>query len=96
MREPTDQEILDILQEECAEVIHIVSKIRRFGMYDKHPTHFASNYEKFAGELKDLLAMIQWTDSRYRITGSAEELATSISDKHDKVRRYLRDDKEKV
>lgn len=44
------QEILDILQEECAEVIQAVSKIRRFGAKD--------NMETLCKEMADVLTMI--------------------------------------
>lgn len=54
----TDNEVMDILQEECAEVIQAVSKIRRFGMNNsKHDTS-QTNREHLEEELGDMLAMI--------------------------------------
>jgi hypothetical protein len=56
-------EILGILQEECAEVIQIISKIRRFGLdsvnpYD--PEHLrVSNLVKLHDELGDVQGMIE-------------------------------------
>ena len=52
------QETLDILQEECAEVIQAVSKIRRFGIEGKHPNHDYNNREHLEEEVGDMLAMI--------------------------------------
>jgi NTP pyrophosphatase (non-canonical NTP hydrolase) len=51
-------EVLDILQEECAEVIQAVSKIRRFGMDNFKYTGQETNKEHFEQELGDVLAMI--------------------------------------
>lgn len=53
-----NNEVMDILQEECAEVIQAVSKIRRFGMDNsKHGTG-QTNKEHMEEELGDMLAMI--------------------------------------
>lgn len=51
-------EIMDILQEECAEVIQAVSKCRRFGIDNYKPGKPKSNREHLEDELGDLLAMI--------------------------------------
>lgn len=53
-----NNEVMDILQEECAEVIQAVSKIRRFGMDNsKHGTD-QTNRAHLEEELGDMLAMI--------------------------------------
>ena len=49
---------MDILQEECAEVIQAVSKIRRFGMDNAKPGKPKTNREHLEEELGDLLAMV--------------------------------------
>ena len=53
-----NNEVMDILQEECAEVIQAVSKIRRFGIEGKHPDKPYNNREHLEEELGDMLAMI--------------------------------------
>lgn len=54
------EEILSILQEECAEVIQIISKIRRFGEYNVHPnTPTSTNLLRLHEELGDVIAMIE-------------------------------------
>ena len=53
-----NNEVMDILQEEAAEVIQAVSKIRRFGWESKHPTSAQTNLEHLEEELGDVLAMI--------------------------------------
>lgn len=49
---------MDILQEECAEVIQAVSKVRRFGMDNYKPGKPLTNREHLEEELGDLLAMV--------------------------------------
>lgn len=41
----TTNEVMDILQEECAEVIQAVSKIRRFGIDNHKPGKSKTNRE---------------------------------------------------
>ena len=53
-----ENEVLDILQEECAEVIQAVSKIRRFGIGNLKPGKPKTNLEHLEEELGDMLAMI--------------------------------------
>jgi len=57
---PRQQEILTITQEECAEVIQVVSKIFRFGLGCEHVSSHRgiTNTEKLCEEVGDLLAMI--------------------------------------
>jgi NTP pyrophosphatase (non-canonical NTP hydrolase) len=52
------EEVMDILQEECAEVIQAVSKIRRFGVDNAKPGKPKTNREHLEEELGDMLAMI--------------------------------------
>ena len=49
---------LDILQEECAEVIQAVSKISRFGLDNFKPGKPKTNREHLEEELGDMMAMI--------------------------------------
>ena len=52
------QEVLDILQEECAEVIVEISKCRRFGL---NSLHYKTNQQHSAmleTEIGDMLAMV--------------------------------------
>lgn len=52
------KEVMDILQEECAEVIQAVSKISRFGINNYKPGKPKTNREHLEEELGDMLAMI--------------------------------------
>jgi NTP pyrophosphatase (non-canonical NTP hydrolase) len=50
--------ILDICQEECAEVIQAISKVKRFGLYQVHPDTGVSNKQALEEELGQLQCMI--------------------------------------
>ena len=52
------KEVMDILQEECAEVIQAVSKISRFGIDNFKPGKAKTNREHLEEELGDMIAMI--------------------------------------
>lgn len=79
-------EILDIMQEECAEVIQAVSKVRRFGAHNHHPERQQTNQEELEEEVGDLLAMI---DLLYT-TGLLRRPYTTLARqaKTEKLRRY--------
>lgn len=49
---------LDILQEECAEVILAISKIKRFGWDSIHPEGGVDNRARLAQELGDVEAIV--------------------------------------
>ena len=51
------QEILDITQEECAEVIQAISKCRRFGLDNSHKSGLTQR-ENLTQEIGDILCMI--------------------------------------
>ncbi len=90
-REPTYQEVLDVLAEECAEVIHIISKMRRFGIEETHPDTGVPNEVHLREELFDLLAMINWSFHMSKSMPLIDEILNHETMKRDKVRRYLRE-----
>lgn len=51
-------EAMGILQEECAEVIQIVSKCRRFGLDETHLKSGKTNRDRLTEEIGDVLALI--------------------------------------
>lgn len=53
-----ENEILHILQEECAEVIQAISKCFRFGINNINPNTNISNIKSLELEIGDMLAMI--------------------------------------
>lgn len=52
-------EILSILQEECAEVIQAVSKVNRFGFSGLNPKDNRNNRQHLEEEIGDLICMIE-------------------------------------
>ena len=65
-REQQIQYLLDKLQEEAAEVIQAVSKIRRFGPHNHHPDRQSTNLQELENELEDLQAILyKLEDLRY-------------------------------
>lgn len=57
-QELVTQWLLDKLQEEAAEVIQAVSKVRRFGDQNHHPDRETTNKDELVSELTDLLAIL--------------------------------------
>jgi NTP pyrophosphatase (non-canonical NTP hydrolase) len=53
-----ESEIMDIAQEECAEVIQAISKVRRFGWLSKHPSSQQTNRQHLEEEIGDLMCMV--------------------------------------
>lgn len=70
------EEALDILQEECAEVIQVVSKIKRFGM--------KSNQEKLVQEIGDVYCMMQIIQDLNIINW--EDVLVAAKNKEDKLK----------
>lgn len=79
-------EILDILQEECAEVIQMVSKCRRFGIDQQHLKANQPNRDKLTEEIGDVLAMINLC-IRYNIIDNNAVL-TAQENKFNKLKQW--------
>lgn len=58
LRQAQTNFLLDKLQEEAAEVIQAVNKIRRFGENNKHPDRTTTNKQDLVNELEDFLAIL--------------------------------------
>jgi len=52
-------EILDILQEECAEVVQAISKVRRFGLDTEYANGTGTQREHLVQELGDVSLLIE-------------------------------------
>lgn len=77
-----NEEIMTILQEECAEVIQAVSKVRRFGLSD--------NVGELKKELCDLICMIELMKEFNVIPMSYEEQLENIFQKREKLKKFSR------
>jgi len=58
LRQAQTNWLLDKLQEEAAEIIQAVSKIRRFGENAHHPDRTTTNKQELVNELEDFLAIL--------------------------------------
>jgi NTP pyrophosphatase (non-canonical NTP hydrolase) len=82
-----EKEILNILSEECAEVIQCISKIHRFGWDSENPTKPGyNNKDHLTEELGDLLCMIDIISAKANINQST--LHQHIVNKVGKLRKY--------
>ena len=76
-----DIELLGLLQEECAEVIQIASKIRRFGIesYNPYIGETTTNRILLEREIADILAIVSLLCSRGMI--SPARIAANVATK---------------
>jgi NTP pyrophosphatase (non-canonical NTP hydrolase) len=89
-----EKEILDITQEECAEVIVAISKISRFGLDNIKPGKPKTNREHLAEELGDLQAMIDLC-VKFNLVGS-EQISIAADNKIAKLKVWSNIFKEDV
>lgn len=85
------EEYLTILQEECAEVIQAISKIKRFGKYSRNPylENSKNNKTTLNEEIGDLLAMIDIIIQESDLL-DAELINSSKEKKKTKVPKWLK------
>lgn len=79
-------EAMDILQEECAEVIQAVSKCRRFGLNNIKPGKLRTNLECLEEEIGDLLAMVDILVEHNVL--SYDNLQTANKAKKEKLKKW--------
>jgi NTP pyrophosphatase (non-canonical NTP hydrolase) len=72
------EEILDILQEECGEVIQVASKVKRFGL--------KSNRDRLTQELGDLYCMMTLLEAHDMVDW--EEVLAAAKAKEDKLKTW--------
>jgi NTP pyrophosphatase (non-canonical NTP hydrolase) len=80
MLNKVQEEILTILQEECAEVIQAVSKVRRFGE--------AGNIEQLEQEVADVLCMINLAYKHGIMVKNEERVQNRITVKEEKLKQF--------
>jgi len=80
------EEALGILQEECAEVIVEVSKIRRFGLDTVHHKTGLNHKDMLSLEVGDVLAMVDILLEQGVLTQA--ELDIAKQSKKDKLRKW--------
>ena len=83
-----EDHLLDILIEECAEVIQRATKAKRFGLLEVQPEQALTNGRRIAYEVNDLVAVADM------LLGSSWEDAEAIIAKKHKVEHFLEYSKE--
>lgn len=82
-------EVLNILSEECAEVIQAVSKINRFGLHNRYPDETApTNIQHLNLEIADVLAVILVLQSKYPHLFEQALISEGITNKIAKLKKY--------
>jgi NTP pyrophosphatase (non-canonical NTP hydrolase) len=79
-------EIMNILSEECAEVIQAISKCNRFGLENAKPGKPLTNAQHLEGEIGDLLAMVDLLQSMGVVTEDGMEKAKQA--KFEKLKKW--------
>lgn len=84
---PRQREILDILIEECAEVIQRATKMLRFGVEEVQPQQHLTNKDRLSFELGDLKAIVnEAIEARLADRATIENSAVA---KRRKLERYM-------
>jgi hypothetical protein len=83
--------VLQCLQEECAEVIQIASKISRFGAYSRNPEdpNSLSNIELLHQEIGDVYAVLEVLKNQTVLTIDDELIEKMKQKKLEKLEIYL-------
>ena len=79
-------EIMNILSEECAEVIQAISKCHRFGLDNFKPGKPLTNAQHLEGEIGDLLAMVDLLKSNNIVTQQGLDAAKTA--KIEKLKKW--------
>lgn len=80
------EHLLNVLIEECAEVIQRATKAKRFGLWEIQPEQRLTNQERLVYELNDLVATADLLLCKERAGWPNQDLMRA---KQEKVLRYL-------
>lgn len=84
MMNNTETEALVILQEECAEVIQVISKIHRFGMDGKYGDK--TNNQRLVQEVGDVFALVAYLIERNVI--DEDSITSAAEKKQNKLKKF--------
>ena len=91
MKHLTDEqdEILNLLSEECAEIIKEVSKVRRFGFESRNPEGKVHR-DALQQEIGDVLAIVYSITRKYPEICRDEDLEKAIKFKIPRLKKYVK------
>lgn len=83
---------LGLLTEECAEVIQMVNKIKRFGLYERYPKDPLNNLERLRNEVIDVLVTIENLEINHSLDLGLRNVTSDriarFCAKYDKIYQY--------
>jgi len=82
-----DRELFNIMQEECAEIIHRLSKSLRFGLLEKQPGQKLTNKDRLSDEVGDLLCIVTMCEERDLL--SVKRIGRAMKAKERKLHKYM-------
>lgn len=90
---PAQQESLDLLQEECGELIVIISKVKRFGLMSENPEQpGVSAQNRLIQEMGDVIALIDLVCKTHTINPLEVDQARLLKfQKLNKYSKHLKD-----
>jgi len=85
--ENAQTEALDILQEECGELIVILSKVKRFGLMSENPEQpGVTAAQRLIQEIGDVLALVDLVCTHHHL--HTQEIEVAKQRKFDKLKLY--------
>lgn len=87
---PYQRELLELIAEECAEVVQRATKIMRFGPTEVQPGQELSNVARISREVGDLLEVLERAEAAGLIDRA--HVATGRMTKRAKLLRYLKNE----
>lgn len=84
------EHLLDILIEECAEVIQRATKAKRFGLKETQPGQEHDNAERISYELADLFAVVELLEEEEALVEPHYLDGAILNAKKEKVEKYLK------
>ena len=84
---PAQDEALELVQEECAELIQIISKIQRHGLFSHHPDTGEQNLHLLHREIGDVMAALRIAEVQNLIHWG--DVVTARDKKLYRVQKYL-------
>lgn len=82
-----EREVLQIVQEECAEIIVQISKALRFGLDDGYPGAGITNRTALGWEIGDLEAILAIAESLGLF--NARDVVNGKAHKYDRLRQFM-------
>lgn len=83
--------LFTLIQEECAEISQVASKIVRFGLLETRPGGELNNLERIKEEIVDLLGVVSFIEQKLgvQLINNVPFIDDKILKKIDKIKKYM-------